>query len=94
MPTPLFNRFGNPGWQQNYQPQRNPGNNILHQLAMLKNNPGAILDILLQNDKINQQQYSELQQYKNNPQAIGNYLISHGKQNEIYQAEQDAKSIR
>jgi len=61
---------------------------------MLKNNPGAILDILLQNGKINQQQYSELQQYKNNPEAVGNYLISHGKQNEIYQAEQDAKSIR
>lgn len=93
MATSLFNRFGNPGWQQNYQPQRN-STNILHQLAMLKNNPGAILDILLQNGKINQQQYSELQQYKNNPQAIGNYLISHGKQNEIYQAEQDAKSIR
>ena len=93
MPTPLFNRFGNFGGRQNYQPPRNPGNNILHQLAMLKNNPGAILDILLQNGKINQQQYSELQQYKNNPSAIGNYLINHGKQNEIYQAEQEARSI-
>ena len=53
MPNPLFNRFGNMN--------QNSGGNILHQLAQIKKNPSAILDILLQNGKINQQQYNDLQ---------------------------------
>lgn len=72
MPNSLFNRFGNIGMRQN--PQR-PQNNILSQLMSLRNNPGGILDILLQSGKINQQQYTELQPYRNNPEAIGKYLI-------------------
>lgn len=89
MANPLFNRFGNQNNQQ-YYGQRNQGNNIISQLAMLKKNPGAILDILIQNGKINQQQYNDLQQYKNNPEMIGKYLINSGKANEINQAEQTA----
>ncbi len=54
---------------------------------MVKNNPGAILDILLQKGKINQQQYYELQQYKNNPEAIGRYLINSGYGDAINYAE-------
>ena len=84
MPNPLFNRFGN------VQNNGFQGDNIITQLARIKKNPGAILDILLQNGKINQQQYSDLQQYKNNPQAIVNYLTQHGNANQINQAQQIA----
>lgn len=90
MPNNLFNRFGNMGLNQNYA---NTGNNIKSQLAQLRRNPGAILDILFQNGKINQQQYFDLQQYKNNPEMIGRYLINNGKANEINQAQQDANQI-
>ncbi len=87
MPIPLFNKFGN----RNYNQPR--GNNILAQLIQAKNNPGYILDILLQNNKINQQQYNELQPYKNNPEMIGRYLINHGKAEEINRAEYDANRM-
>ena len=86
MPTSLFNRFGNMG-------KRNPQNNLVSQLMSLRSNPGGILDILLQNGKINQQQYSELQPYRNNPEAIGKYLISYGKGAEISNAEQTANMM-
>ncbi len=82
MPNSLFNKFG----PANYQRQ-NSGNNILQQLAQIKNNPGAILEIMLQNGKINRQQYNDLQQYRNNPEMICKYLINNGKANEINQAE-------
>ena len=85
--NPLFGRHGN----QNQNYSRN-NNNILSQLAQVKNNPGYILDILLQNGKINQQQYNDLQPYKNNPEAIVKYLMNNGKGNEIRQAEQAVNS--
>lgn len=85
MPNPIFARYGNN--------QNNANNNILNQLARLKNNPGAILDILFQRGKINRQQYSDLQQYKNNPAAIVNYLVNNGKSTEISNAENIANSI-
>ena len=88
MGNPLVNRFGGNIMNPNRNYSNN--NNILHQLAQIKQNPGAILDILLQNGKINQQQYNELQQYRNNPEMIGRYLINNGKANEINQAEQMA----
>ena len=91
MGNPLFNRFGN-----NINPNHNynsNNNNILHQLAQIKQNPGAILDILFQNGKINQQQYNDLQQYRNNPEMIGRYLINNGKANEIGQAERMANQV-
>lgn len=87
MPNPLFNRFGN----QNIQ--RNNNGNMLSQLARLKNDPGYILDILLQSGKINQQQYNNLQPYRNNPEAIGKYLINNGHGKEIQQAEQLANQF-
>lgn len=89
MPGSLFNRFGNAN--QNYQ--RNNSGNIISQLAQVKKDPGAILDILLRNGKINQQQYNDLQQYRNNPEMIGQYLINHGRANEIGQAEQQANQM-
>lgn len=67
MANPLYNRYGN----------GNVNNNILQQYQQVKNNPGMILDILLQNKKINYQQYSEMQSFKDNPQQIVNYLINH-----------------
>lgn len=81
MPNPLFNKFGN---QNQYGSNKN---NIFTQLAYIKNNPGYILDILLQNGKINQKQYNELQPYKNNPEAIGKYLMNSGDGNELRQIE-------
>ena len=87
MATPLFQKYGN------YQQQNQSRGNLALQLAQLKNNPGYILDILLQNKKITQQQYNELQPYRNNPEAIGKYLINSGKGNEIHQAEQLANTV-
>lgn len=87
MPNSLFNKYGNRGMQGR------PQNNILSQLMSLKNNPGGILDILLQNGRINQQQYTELQPYKNNPEAIGKYLINRGFGGGISNAEQTANKM-
>lgn len=94
MPNSLFNRFGNIGMRRNQQmPSQRPQNNILSQLMSLRNNPGGILDILLQSGKINQQQYTELQPYRNNPEAIGKYLIRSGNGGEISKAEQQANTM-
>ena len=90
MANNLFSRFGNSSVAINQNVNANNISNsvnnnqnnklnILSQLAKLKNNPGEILDILLQNGKINQQQYNELLPYKNRPELIGQYLINNGK---------------
>ena len=94
MPIPLFNRFGG-GYQPNNQTggMNNFGGgivNALKQYRQLQNNPGAILDILLQNGKINNQQYNELQPIRNDPQQIVNYLVQHGNASQINQAQQIA----
>lgn len=91
MPNPLFNKFGN---MYNYPRQQNVGNNLMTQLMMLKNNPSVILDIMLQNGKINQYQYNDLKQYANNPEMIVRYLASNGKNAELSHAEQIANQIR
>ena len=80
MSNPLYNKFGG-NYHQN-------GNNIFSQLAQIKNNPGAILDILLQNGKITQTQYNELQPFSNNPQQIVNYLLQHGSANQKNQTNE------
>ena len=86
MPIPLFNRFGNTtGNPVNNQSKRQT--NLLVQIARLNRDPGFILEIMLQNEKINQQQYNELWPYRNNPQMIYNYLLRNGKADEINQAE-------
>lgn len=67
------------------------GNNvstIMSQVRQCQQNPNAILDILAQNGKINQQQYQELQQYNGNAQQIANYLMNHGCANQINQIMQ------
>ncbi len=88
MPIPLFNMLNRQS-SNSYNYQTNKPN-IFNQLAMVNKNPGLILDILLQNQKINQQQYNELQPYKNNPVLIGQYLINNGRSNEINMAQQEA----
>lgn len=88
MPIPLFNMLNGQSNNSYYYQTNKP--NIVNQLAMVKKNPGLILDILLQNQKINQQQYNELQPYKNNPVLIGQYLINNGRSNEINMAQQEA----
>ncbi len=85
MSSSLFQRFGNA------RPQ-NINNNLASQIAMLKNDPGSILDILIQKEKITQQQYNELQQYRNNPEAIARYLLNSSRGNEIQQAIQTANN--
>lgn len=88
MPNFLFNRFGNVNNQQN-----NYSNDLRTQLIQTMKNPGTILDILLQRNKIDWQQYNELQQYKNNPEMIAKYLINKGQGNAINQAQQDANRM-
>lgn len=90
MPNFLFNRFG-AGNQSSRPPAA--GNNIISQLAQIKRNPSAILDILLQNGKITQSQYNDLQPYKNNPEMIGRYLMNSGHAGEINQAQQMANQM-
>lgn len=98
MGNPLFNRFGgrNNNYNQLSMPQ-NQGNNlvnILRQYKQIQKDPGAILDILFQHGKINQQQYNELQPMRNNPQQIVNYLSQHGNANQINQVQQMIGSIQ
>lgn len=95
MPNQLYNKYGN---QSNYmRPQhQNPmvaAMAILNKYRNLQNNPGIILDELLNNGKITQQQYEELQPYRNNPEAIGRYLVRHGAASQINQAQQVANQI-
>lgn len=96
MANPLFNRFGG-GYQNSINNNSsNVGNGgllgILRQYRQLQRDPGAILDILFQHGKINQQQYNELQPMRNNPQQIVNYLTQHGNANQINYAQQIANS--
>lgn len=81
MPNPLFNRYGNTNRNNNIS------SNILSQYSQVMNDPGKILDIMLQNGKINQQQYNDLQPFRNNPKQIVEYLIQHGNANQINQAQ-------
>ena len=89
MMNPLYNRYGG---GSSYIPQNKNNNfvNLLKQFSQVQRNPSAILDILLNNGKINQQQYNDLQPYRNNPQQIFNYLMNNGKANELNIAQQQA----
>ena len=55
MANPLFNKFNN-------QSSFGGGGiwNIINQYRQIQNDPGKILDVLLNNGKINQQQYNDL----------------------------------
>lgn len=96
MANPLFNRFGG-GCQNGVNGHSsNVGNGgllgILRQYRQLQSDPSAILDILFQHGKINQQQYNELYPMRNNPQQIVNYLTQHGNANQINYAQQIANN--
>ena len=88
MANPLFNMFGNSG-RNNINRQ-----NISNQYKQLLNNPGQILDILLQNGKINRQQYNDLQVYRNNPEQIVRYLVNNGNATQINQSQQIANQLK
>ena len=77
----MFNNINN----MNNVPVQNNGINFMSQLKQCKQNPGAILDILAQANKITPDQYQELQQYKHNPEQIAQYLINNGYGNQINQ---------
>ena len=96
MANPFYNMFTNMTMGRMMPPQqsqmvmksqKNGGPNIYQQIQMIQKDPGSILDILLQLDKINQQEYTQLQPYKNNPQEIYNYLMNHGHSNELGAAQ-------
>lgn len=89
MGNSLFNRFGNTGNNS----IGNSGNNILSYITQVQKNPEVILDILMQNGKINQQQYNELQQFKNNPKDIVYYLLNNGNPNQKNQMQQSINQI-
>jgi hypothetical protein len=55
--------------------------------------PGVILDIMLNNGKINRQQYNDLQQFRNNPEMICKYLMNNGRANELNYAQQIATNM-
>lgn len=93
MANSIYNKYKNLNQGFTRPPQNNGLGNILAQLHQVQQNPSAILDILAQSGKINQQQYQELQQYKNNPQQIVNYLYNHGNANELEQAKQQMNNL-
>ena len=88
MPNPLFNKFGN-----NNASRGGGLLNILNQYKQIQNDPGKILDVLLNNGKINQQQYNELQPMRNDPKQIFTYLSQHGNANQLNQAQQMASAF-
>lgn len=86
MANPLFTMLGG-------RINNSPVGNIMNQYMQLKQDPGKILDILFQRQKINMQQYNDLQPYRNNPQAIANYLSMNGNANQINNAENLANQL-
>ena len=91
--NPLFNRFNNMFGASQRPPQNNGGlANILAQFRQVQQNPGAILDIMLQNGKISQQEYQQMQPYKDNPQQLVQYLTRNHSA-EINQAQQQANGL-
>ena len=81
MGNSLYNELN--GVSHSYQQPQNNVMNIMAQLRQVQQNPGAILDIMLQKGRITQQQYQDMQSIRNNPQAVAQYLMNHGHANEI-----------
>lgn len=90
MANPLYNILN--GANRNFQRPQNNMMNLISQFRQVQQNPGAILDIMLQNGKITQQEYQEMQPYKNNPQQLVQYLTK-GHASEINQAQQQANNL-
>lgn len=57
---------------------------MMQYINMLRRDPSQMSQFLLQQGRINKQQYDEIQQLGigNNPQAIGQYLMNHGMMNQ------------
>lgn len=51
---------------------------IMQMAAQLKSNPAMIGQFLLNQGRINMNQYNEIQQLNGNPQQIVNYLFQNG----------------
>lgn len=90
----LFNRLGNSRNVNSPPPQNNGLLNIISQYRQIQNDPGKILDILLNNGKISQQQYNDLQPIRNNPRQIAEYLSKNGNSSQINQAQQMVGNLR
>ena len=63
---------------------------MMQYIQTLRQNPNQMSQFLLQQGRINKQQYDEIQSLGigGNPQAIGQYLMNHGMMNQ--QQVQDA----
>ena len=61
---------------------------MIQQVRQARQNPNILGDMLLQNGKINQQQYEAIKQMNGNPQKIGEYLMQVGAmpQQQVQQA--------
>lgn len=73
MSNPLFNKFGP---SQNYS-RMNPLQ-MANLFRQVQSNPSKITDLLLQNGRINKQQYDDMQKFGGNPEAIAKYLLENG----------------
>lgn len=77
MSNPLYKQFGG-------QPPFNPANRLGNAMQMasmfkqIQNDPSKIADILLQSNRINQQQYEQLKQFNGNPEQMGRFLLQSG----------------
>ena len=79
MGNTLFDRFGgNAGIpQRNNNPMLN-AINMVQLFRQIQNDPSKIADLLLNNGKITQDQYNEIQKFNGNPELIGRYLMQSG----------------
>lgn len=81
--NPLFGMMGG----------SNVGNmmQMINQIRQARQNPNILADILMQNGKINQNQYDQIKQFNGDPQMIGQYLMQSGvmPQQQVQQAYQN-----
>lgn len=63
---------------------------MIQTIRQAQQNPNMLADMLMQNGKINQQQYDEIKKFNGNPQMIGEYLMQSGTmpQQQVQQAYQ------
>lgn len=93
MANPFFNRFGGRA--------QNPMVNVFQMAAKFKqiqNDPSQIPKMLLDSNKISQQQYEEMKKFGGNPKMMGEYLLQSGtmtQQNlsEIQKMVPDAQTL-
>lgn len=71
-----FGRFG-PTGRQNANPMLN-AINMAQMFRKIQNDPSQIADLLLNNGKITNEQYKDIQKFNGNPQLIVQYLLKDG----------------